>query len=430
MLSQIYIKNFKAFDKETIELSKHNIIIGENDSGKTTILMALDIFFNMGENDKIDKSLIRNPKETVEIGIWYNDSFCKKTYSPSTFKMSSVTGDFTNLSKIKFIYIPIMNYDPKHLIVQLASAMAINDTESQILSELKKISQNSIDKVIRSIDTDLLVIDADKTIINGKEQFKYESALKFSVTSDGIPIESRGSGFQKNLMYALLIGAEYNNVILAIDEIENSLSVNHCNNFMYNIQQNINQTLVTTHSKEMLKVKGVADIIPIYNGKYKTIRDLISSLDEYDDKIFLLVEGKYDIPWFKKTLEIIGRSNEFILLPSGGCADSEHLKKALEEEGKTCFIIKDGDANFQFSLKKECIELYVPLYFYNKIFQLNADFVPDNKTDFFNSTISESRNENGVKKLLSNHVEEFLDMDNPLIEEVSNLLSKIYKPQK
>ena len=56
--------------------------------------------------------------------------------------------------------------------------------------------------------------------------------------------------------------------------------------------------------------------------------------------------------------------------------------------------------------------------------------MPDNKTDFFNSTISESRNENGVKKLLSNHVEEFLDMDNPLIEEVSNLLSKIYKPQK
>ena len=142
MLSQIYIKNFKAFDKETIELSKHNIIIGENDSGKTTILMALDIFFNMGETDKIDKSLIRNPEKNVEIGVWYNDSFYKKIYSPGTFKISSVMGDLSNLSKIKFIYIPVMNYDPKHLIVQLASAMVINDTEPEILAKLKKISQN------------------------------------------------------------------------------------------------------------------------------------------------------------------------------------------------------------------------------------------------------------------------------------------------
>ena len=277
MLSQIYIKNFKAFDKETIELSKHNIIIGENDSGKTTILMALDIFFNMGETDKIDKSLIRNPEKNVEIGVWYNDSFYKKIYSPGTFKISSVMGDLSNLSKIKFIYIPVMNYDPKHLIVQLASAMVINDTEPEILAKLKKISQNSIDKVIHSIDNDLIVIDANKTTITGKEQFKYENAVKFSVTSDGIPIESRGSGFQKNLMYALLIGEEYSNVILAIDEIENSLSVNNCNNLISNIQQNINQTLVTTHSKEMLKIKGDADIIPIYNGKYKTIGNLISS---------------------------------------------------------------------------------------------------------------------------------------------------------
>lgn len=67
--------------------------------------------------------------------------FIKKIYSPSTFKISSVMGDFTNLSKIKFIYIPVMNYDPKHLIVQLASAMIISDTESEILDELKKISQ-------------------------------------------------------------------------------------------------------------------------------------------------------------------------------------------------------------------------------------------------------------------------------------------------
>lgn len=78
MLSQVYIKNFKAFEKETINISKHNMIIGENDAGKTTILSALDIFFNTDENYKIDKSVIRNLKEDVEIGVWINDEFYKK----------------------------------------------------------------------------------------------------------------------------------------------------------------------------------------------------------------------------------------------------------------------------------------------------------------------------------------------------------------
>lgn len=422
MLSQVYIKNFKAFEKETINISKHNIIIGENDAGKTTILSALDIFFNTDENYKIDKSVIRDLKEDVEIGVWIDDEFYKKIYSPSTFKLSSVEGDFSCLSNIKFIYIPVINYDPKQLINQLAMAMVINNTQLELLNKIKKISQDAIDNVIDSIGNDLLVIDRDKTIINGKEQFKYESAIKFSVTSDGIPIESRGSGFQKNLMYALLIGAEYNNVILAIDEIENSLSVNNCNNLIINIQEKINQTLITTHSKEMLKIRGDANIIPIYNGKYKTLSDLISSLDDFDEKTFLLVEGKYDLPWFRKVISILKMNNKYILLPSGGSDDSEHLKKSLEEQGKKCLIIKDGDTNNKFSLKKDCIELYVPLNYYNKYFGLNSNCVPNNKKDFFNSTISEKRNKNSVKKILSNHVEEFLDENNPLIKEISDLL--------
>ena len=46
MIESIYIKNFKKFDRKTIKIEQHNILIGENDSGKSTILQALDIFFN------------------------------------------------------------------------------------------------------------------------------------------------------------------------------------------------------------------------------------------------------------------------------------------------------------------------------------------------------------------------------------------------
>ncbi len=46
MIESIYIKNFKKFERTTIVIKKHNLFIGENDSGKSTILQALDIFFN------------------------------------------------------------------------------------------------------------------------------------------------------------------------------------------------------------------------------------------------------------------------------------------------------------------------------------------------------------------------------------------------
>ena len=65
MIEQIFIKNFKAFEKETIPIENHNILIGENDSGKSTILQALDIFFNQ---EKIDKNFIRDITIPVEIG--------------------------------------------------------------------------------------------------------------------------------------------------------------------------------------------------------------------------------------------------------------------------------------------------------------------------------------------------------------------------
>lgn len=423
MLTQIYIKNFKAFEKKTINISKHNMIIGENDAGKTSLLMALDIFFNKDENYKIEKAFIRDTKEDVEIGIWFDDKFYKKIYSPATFKLSSVEGDLNDLSLIKYIYIPIMNYDPKKLITQLAASVAINNTDVDLLNKLKQISQVSVESVINTVDNDLLVIDKTKTNIVGKEQFKYENAIKFDVSSDGIPIESRGSGFQKNLMYALLVGAEYSNVILAIDEIENSLSVNNCNNLIVSIQKNINQTLITTHSKEMLKIMGDASIVPIYNGNYKTLSLLISSLDDYDNKTFLLVEGKYDLPWYKKVINILGKYNEYILLPSGGSSDADHLKEALVEEGKKCIIIKDGDTDYVSSLEKDCIELYVPLWYYKQVFNLNVDSVPDNKKDFFDMAKSSGISEDGVKKILANHVDDFLDEHNPLVEELSNLLS-------
>jgi len=53
-LDKLKLKNFRSYSKETeIEVTDLNVIIGKNDVGKSSILEALDIFFN-GKPDKFD----------------------------------------------------------------------------------------------------------------------------------------------------------------------------------------------------------------------------------------------------------------------------------------------------------------------------------------------------------------------------------------
>lgn len=421
MITQIYIKNFKAFEKNTIPIENHNIIIGENDAGKSTILQALDIFFNQ---DKIDKSFVRDLTKPVEIGILFNKVFYKKIYNSSSYKLTSTTDNISDLDLYKYIYIPISAYDPKGVIAQLSVSKAIEKTPKELLEQLKKISQSSIDDVIGSVDPKLLIINNEQTNVIGEENFKYDAAIKYSITSNGIPIEARGSGFQKNLLYALLVGNNYSNVILGIDEIENSLSINNCSSIIRELQSKIGQTLVTTHSKSVLEVSNDSNIIPLYNGNYDNISKLLDALDKTNKKIYVLVEGKFDLPWYKRCLNLLGVSSDYLLLPAGGENNADALKKVLEELGKQCLIIKDGDTNSEHSIAKDCIELYTPLKNLNDILDLDLDDVPTDKNTFFSSTIIENvRNEDSVKRILANNVDAFLDVNNPLVNEVKELLN-------
>jgi len=423
MIQSIYIKNFKAFARETIPIEDHNILVGENDSGKTSVLQALDIFFNQ---EKVDKNFVRELGATVEIGVLVNGRFFKKVYRGAAYKESpdDFIGDSSIIERFRYIYISIESYDPKSLISQLAIAKTIENTSSDLIQDLKSISQNSISEVLNSVDRELLIVNNVGTQLTGLEAFKYDASLKFNVQSDGIPIEARGSGFQKNLMYALLMGNTFENVIVGIDEIENSLSITNCSSLIHGIQNRIGQTLITTHSRKVLEVCGGSRIIPFFGLlTTRTLAILLTALDNTYNKKFLLVEGKFDIPWLERCIFLLNRVEEFIIIPSGGQNNADTIKGQLEAEGKTCFIIRDGDTEHIYSLTKDCIELYVPLHALNSIFQLTLTSIPTNKDDFFSITVVDNvRNQDTVKRILSSKVNEFLLIDNVLVQEVANLL--------
>lgn len=424
VLENLFIKNFKAFEKETIPLDNHNIFIGENDSGKTTILQALDIFFNQ---EKVEKTFVIDDSKSVEIGVLVNNKQYKKVYKGPTFKEvgAEAVGNFNEIEHLRFIYIPMNSYDPKSLINQLAIAKAIRMTGSELLEQLKLISQDAINQVVNNIDQELLIINHNNTEIIGTENFKYDGAIKFNISTQGIPVEARGSGFQKNLMYALLVGNDYDNVILGVDEIENSLSINNCSSLLHELHSRIGQTLITTHSRKILEIKGLARPYPLFSDTHitRTLEELLCSLDKTNEKKYLLVEGKFDIPWFETALNLLNLSDNYIVLPGGGHNNIDVLKDRLQNLGKTCLTIKDGDTQAERTLVKECIELYTPLSYLNTICEPNLPNAPVTKIDFFNNlVIPNLRDSDSVKRIISMNTNNFLNIDSGFVIEVKSII--------
>ncbi|MEQ8474788.1 MAG: ATP-binding protein [Fulvivirga sp.] len=71
-LNIVKLKNFRSYSQETeIDVSDLNVIIGKNDVGKSTILEALEIFFN-GKPDK-DDLCISNDNSQIEITCVFDD---------------------------------------------------------------------------------------------------------------------------------------------------------------------------------------------------------------------------------------------------------------------------------------------------------------------------------------------------------------------
>jgi len=213
-------------------------------------------------------------------------------------------------------------------------------------------------------------------------------------------------------------------VVLGIDEIENSFSINNAKNMISKLHERIGQTLITTHSTQVLNARNNANIYPLFSENNTSLIQLLESLDNTENKDYILVEGPYDLNWIKTSINLLGKSNDYIVLPSGGCGNINHLCKELESYNKKCYLIKDGDTNEEKSLSKECIELYAPLEAINEILDLDLNHVPVTKNEFFDATTIEGvRNSDTVKDKISKNINNYLTVDNPLISEIENLIS-------
>ena len=72
-LREIILQNFRGYYNETrIPVDDLTALIGQNDVGKSTILEALDIFFNQSKIESGDKNILHTDEETV-IGCVFDE---------------------------------------------------------------------------------------------------------------------------------------------------------------------------------------------------------------------------------------------------------------------------------------------------------------------------------------------------------------------
>lgn len=79
-IEQLVLSNFRSYNDEIIvNFNDLNVFVGKNDIGKSTILEALDIFFNEGkglikiEKDDINKNLLAQGNEEIKISVIFGD---------------------------------------------------------------------------------------------------------------------------------------------------------------------------------------------------------------------------------------------------------------------------------------------------------------------------------------------------------------------
>lgn len=114
-LDEIFIENFRSYkERVTVKIENLTVFVGKNDIGKSTILEALDVFFNDGkglikiDKDDINKDASFNEDAEIVIGAIFSEL------------PSNLTIDSTNPTTLKGEY--LLNKDDKLEIIKRIKA--------------------------------------------------------------------------------------------------------------------------------------------------------------------------------------------------------------------------------------------------------------------------------------------------------------------
>lgn len=368
----LYIKGFKKFNEITVHFNEHtNVLVGENEAGKSTILEAIKIVLNqMYKNtdksilkDLFNKTQVENfnafpsletlPKIEIELDLIL-DSTEKNTeyfFGENNRNTEAMFGikfecffneeiganliDVINSGEIPYEYYNLSwkTYSKQqyYLIKRPLNFIAIdtseNDTNSSFnyfnktlfnsrYSEKEKIAsknkfRNELNKMFTSID--LEDIDEHRKFGINDKKVILESVL--TVYEDSIALENKGSGMSSLIKTQIALDKSKNNLdIVSIEEPENHLCHTTLLKMLSEIEkrQSDSQIIITTHNNLIASRLNLKNVIWITDNKAKSL----DNISEDDANFFIKADNNnfLQILLSKKAILVEG-ATEFLLLP-------------------------------------------------------------------------------------------------------------------
>lgn len=387
MIDHLFIKNYKAFDRQNIPLSKNTLFIGSNNSGKSTILESLNLFFN----HQLNRELIREKNKDVVIEVHIDDKRYRKTFSPPRYDINynKCIGDLYEINHIKYLYIPKQINNAQLLNNILTINMARNLTTEELTKTVKVFDY--LDGIVGNTHYPL---------------FKVETTYEMDIKKE--------FHLSKEELTTIISNINYQHCIIGIDNYEE----NFISKKIDNLTKYSYQTLFTTKDKTVVDDYHYS-VIPLYKEdikeEFETVRNFITP----QKKSYLLVEGKYDVSWFERAIELLDLTDQYRVIPCGGSGNIEYIEKQLQKEGINTITITDGDMHTENSLKRDVIELYTDLDYVNKRFNTNFKEIPKSKITFFKAIKTK---DDIVKKILSSWARKKLRKDSEFVQEVKHIL--------
>lgn len=158
-LSKFEIKNFRGYRDEKIDFTDFTTFVGINDSGKSTIFEALDIFFGNSKIEKSDRSV--NSNDDVELTAYFSDlpKEIKLETIPTTLKEEFLTLHDNNLDKDYLVL--KQNYSgegmklSEFLVSTFPSDESVQDIHTSKITALKKTFSNLIADIDKRKSTEI-----------------------------------------------------------------------------------------------------------------------------------------------------------------------------------------------------------------------------------------------------------------------------------
>lgn len=431
MIQSIYIKNFKAWKNANFSLNGDNVIfVGEHGSGKSSILQALDSFFN---KDRIEDESIIDQTQDVEIGIRINRTFLKKRFVGRAHRaiIDNPDADWSQIEGIYYLYLLGTEKSALTLIKELSRSRVEQMIDAPFRKQFATLADNAISSVLSEMQESVSFDGINSSNITATTKLNPSRAVNYDLSFDESFVNNltkHGISLIDDLLSSSLTKGNYKNVIFGIDGIEDSFNASDFSLFIEKLSDTFGQLLLTTHSQQIMKSSKNIQTIPVGESPQIYVAELISGL-KTNQVSFLLVEGKFDLPWYRKALELLGATDSYTVLPGGG-SNVELLRKELLHLGLSCILIFDGDMRTKvnkddrkYALSRDCIELYTPDKLLKSLFNCNPP--KRNKKSFFTSIRKSGMHlsDDGIKDIIAERISDSLTIESEFVKELGEIIT-------